>query len=203
MWAINPLNPQGVNFRLEVKGATLMGWFDRALLTVYSFFIGILSVVSFLMVIGWEGPFRIWNGVVQSKPQHILLLIGIAIFFLISVKLLVASLNRRVVNHTMVKANPLGQIHITVEALENMVLKTGYQIAGIKELKPRIILADNGTTVVLKAIVFSDLNIPEITDKLQLKVKDYLAEVAGIEVREVKVLVTNITGEGKARARVE
>jgi uncharacterized alkaline shock family protein YloU len=103
----------------------------------------------------------------------------------------------------MVKANPLGQIHITVEALENMVLKTGYQIAGIKELKPRIILADNGTTVVLKAIVFSDLNIPEITDKLQLKVKDYLAEVAGIEVREVKVLVTNITGEGKARARVE
>ncbi|MFZ3170687.1 MAG: alkaline shock response membrane anchor protein AmaP [Carboxydocellales bacterium] len=180
-----------------------MGWFDRALLTVYSFFIGILSVALFLVVIGWEVPIRIWNGVVQSNPQHILLLIGIAMFFLISVKLLVASLQRRVVSHTMVKANPLGQIHITVEALENMILKTGYQIAGIKELKPRIILADNGTTVVLKAIVFSDMNIPEITDQLQLRVKDYLAEVAGIEVREVKVLVTNITVEGKARARVE
>lgn len=176
-----------------------MGWFDRALLTIYSFIIGALSVVIFLVVLGWGAPLRILSTVIESNRQQAILAFIIALIFLASVKLLLASLQKQVVTHTIIKDTPLGQIHITLEALENLVLKTGYQVAGIKELKPRIIMGDNGISVILKAIVSSELNIPSITDQLQLRIKDYLAEIAGIEVRGVKVLVTNISGEGRAR----
>ncbi|MDA8213443.1 MAG: alkaline shock response membrane anchor protein AmaP [Clostridia bacterium] len=176
-----------------------MGWFDRALLTVYSFITGSLSVVFFLVVLGWEAPLRIWGTMAQSSQQQAVLAVIIALIFLASVKLLLSSLQKRVVSHTIIKDTPLGQIHITVEALENLVLKTGYQVTGVKELKPRIIMGDSGISVILKAIVSSDLNIPSVSDQLQLRIKDYLAEVAGIEVRGVKILVTNISGEGRAR----
>lgn len=176
-----------------------MGWFERALMTVYTFIIGSLSVVLFLVVLGWEAPLRIWGAMVQSPQQQSVVGVLIVLIFLASVKLLLSSLQRRVVSHAIIKDTPLGQIHITVEALENLVLKTGYQVTGVKELKPRIIMGESGVTVILKAIVSSDLNIPSVSDQLQLRIKDYLAETAGIEVRGVKILVTNISGEGRAR----
>lgn len=177
-----------------------MGWFERALLSIYSFITGAIALVAFAVVaVGWNVPGRMWLEVQNSEQQRFVLAVILAAFFLAAVKLLLSSLQKKVVAHTIIKDTALGQIHITVEALENLVLKTGYQISGVKDLKPRIILGDRGVSVILKAVVASDLNIPSLSDQLQLRIKDHLAEVAGIEVRNVKVLVTNISGEGRAR----
>ncbi len=176
-----------------------MGWFDRALLTIYSFLTGTLSIVMLLIVSGWQTPVIIWEHLFMLEQQKYIIAGILALLFLISIKLLLFSLQKRVISHTIIKNTPLGQVNITLEALENLVLKTSYQISGVKELKPRIILVDGGVNIILKAVVSNDLNIPAISDQLQSRIKEYLAEVAGIEVREVKILVTNIAGENRAR----
>ncbi|HEX3033213.1 MAG TPA: alkaline shock response membrane anchor protein AmaP [Bacillota bacterium] len=176
-----------------------MNWFERSLLSVYSFIVGIISIVSFLVFLGWNGPVALLETTLGSDQLQAAALITTVLMFAASVKLLLTSLQKKVDAHTIIKNSNLGQVNISLEAIENLVRKTGLQIAGIKDLKPRIVVEAQGISVIIKAVVASEVNIPALLDQLQQQVKDYLAEVAGLEVRNVKVLVTSISGSGKLR----
>ncbi|GAH25807.1 unnamed protein product [marine sediment metagenome] len=42
-----------------------------------------------------------------------------------------------------------------------------------------------------------DVNIPELSEKIQRKVKEYLSETSGIETKEIKIHIDKIVYEDK------
>jgi len=176
-----------------------MGLFDRALLTLYSFFVGIMSVIMFFLSLGWVGFEYIFRNILASNEQRFVVGALAVVFFLISVKLVMAAFQKKGVYNTLIQDTALGQVRISLEALENLVKRVTYQVQGVREVKPHILVEPNGVKVLIRAVVVPDLSIPEITDEVQVRVKDYLAEVAGITVQSVKILVENISSELKAR----
>lgn len=179
-----------------------MSWFERTLLTIFTFIVCIIAIVAFPAFLGWEAPIRlVQQGLSSSEFQSGGLLLS-GFLALAGIKILTIGLHRKSVAHTIIKDTPMGQINISTEAVENLVLKTAQQFSGIKEVRPRIITEKQGIAVIIKVVVTSDVNIPELLDQLQLKVKEYLAEVGGIQVNRVKILVTSISGTS-LRSRVE
>ncbi len=76
---------------------------------------------------------------------------------------------------------PLGEVSITLAALEDVIRKTLKDIEEIKEIKPQIIASKKGVTVIIKTILSAETNIPEITSKMQNLIKDKLQNILNIE----------------------
>ncbi len=82
---------------------------------------------------------------------------------------------------TIVFEKPLGEVTITLNALEDVVKKTLCELSEIREIKPQIIASKKGITVALRTMLSSDVNIPEITSRIQMLVKDKLQQMLDIE----------------------
>ncbi len=54
------------------------------------------------------------------------------------------------------------------------------------------IIITGGINVDLHLILKQDVNIPEISEKIQKKLKDYLLETSGIEVKEIKIHIDRV-----------
>ncbi|MDA8235118.1 MAG: alkaline shock response membrane anchor protein AmaP [Clostridia bacterium] len=181
------------------EGDLEMGIFDRALLTLYSFFVGIMSVIVILAALGWTDVVYFLTDALASEEQRIVIIIGSVIFFLISVKLVMAAFHKKGVVNTLIQDTAMGQVRISLEALENLVKRVTFQVRGVREVKPYILVEPNGVKVLIRTVVSPDISIPEITNEIQSGVRDYLSEVAGITVNSVKILVENVSSELKAR----
>lgn len=85
-----------------------------------------------------------------------------------------------------------GEIRIAIVAMENMVLRVVQQTEGIKDGGRRVYQSPEGLVIQLKIRVMPDLELPGLVSGLQEKLKEYLEQVTGLVVHEVKVLVENI-----------
>ena len=176
-----------------------MGLFDRALLTLYSFCVGIMSIIILLVALGWTDIGYYLSYAFATDEQRYIIVAGSIIFFLISVKLIMTTFHKKGVVNTLIQDTAMGQVRISLEALEGLVKRVSYQVKGVREVKPYILVEPNGVKVLIRTVVSPDISIPEMTNEIQSGVKDYLSEVAGISVHSVKILVENISSELKAR----
>ena len=90
------------------------------------------------------------------------------------------------------QAGEFGEVNITLAALENMVLRVVQQMRQVRDSSRRVEYTPHGLVVYLKVKVLPDQKLPGLTAELQNNVKNYLEEIAGIAVSEVKVKVENI-----------
>lgn len=179
-----------------------MGPLDRGLLTLYSLFMTLAVAVILLALFGWPGPLA-YLLQAQGRPAGNWSLETMSgILFLVGIRLLYVSLrnkqssNRRAVVHEFT----LGQVRISLIAIENMVKKVVYQIPGIREVRPEVVQAPGGITINIRAVVAPDVNIPYTSQEIQSRVQEYISKNTGITVSQVKILVANIT---TTRPRVE
>ncbi|HRW12385.1 MAG TPA: alkaline shock response membrane anchor protein AmaP [Syntrophomonas sp.] len=89
----------------------------------------------------------------------------------------------------IVQEGLLGQICMTVPAIELLIMKSVRQIEGIKDIRPEIKKDKTGLTVKLHMMINPALNVPEVTAATQKIVKEQLEQVGGLQVNEVKVRV--------------
>jgi len=82
---------------------------------------------------------------------------------------------------TIAFENPDGQVVISLNAIEDFIRKIVKQIPYVKELKSTVTANKKGISVVSRATLFSDANIPETTSKIQSMIKERLLEMLGIE----------------------
>jgi uncharacterized alkaline shock family protein YloU len=83
----------------------------------------------------------------------------------------------------------LGQVSMTVAAVELLIMKAVRQIDGIKDIRPRIKKDKTGLSVVLDMMINPELNVPEVTAATQKIVKEQLENIGGLQVNAVKVRV--------------
>jgi len=172
---------------------------DRLLIGIMSF--GYLIAAIFLvgLAFGWMTPLEtVRYYLLQSTNSWIMGITGI-ILFLLSFALFIGVFRPKPVRNTVVHETPLGSIKITLAALDNLVIKAARSVQGIREVKAYIKAQQNYVSIQLTVQVQPDLNIPQMTEELQKKVKEYLTKTTGINVHDVRVIVNRITWEVKNR----
>lgn len=85
-----------------------------------------------------------------------------------------------------------GEVRISFKAVENMVLAASRKVSGIREITTRIDTVEQGLLINLKVKAIPEIPIPGLAAELQTKVRDYVQEISGSNVSEIKVLVENI-----------
>lgn len=93
---------------------------------------------------------------------------------------------------SIVSYTEIGEIRISFKAIENMVLAAAKKVNGIREVSTRIDAVEQGLLIYIKVKAIPDLPIPTLAGELQNKVNDYVQEISGSNVSEVKVLVENV-----------
>ncbi|MBS3943112.1 MAG: alkaline shock response membrane anchor protein AmaP [Dethiobacter sp.] len=93
---------------------------------------------------------------------------------------------------TVLQTSALGEIRIAILAMENMVLRVVQQTQGVRDGGRFVYQSNDGLVVKIKIKVMPDLELPGLVAALQLKVKEYLEQITGFVVHEVKVVVENI-----------
>ena len=98
--------------------------------------------------------------------------------------------------------NPFGQVSVSLSAIEDYIRKLTGNMPEIKEIKTHISAGKSGIEVNTKIALCSDVNIPEITDKVQNAIRGKLQEMLGLEENIiVKMHVTKIVQKSKKEAK--
>jgi hypothetical protein len=104
--------------------------------------------------------------------------------------------------------NPLGQVTISVSALEDLVSRLAVLSPQIKEIRPDIIAGKRGIKVNVRLILRSDVNISELTAEFQEVIKRKIQDVIGreerilVRIHVIKITTDNVTPT-KASAEIE
>lgn len=111
------------------------------------------------------------------------LITGLTGALLITVTLLVLQIivGRMRMERTIAFDNPDGRVTISLSAIEDFIKRLTKQLPEIKELKPSVIATKKGIDITARLVLFSDTNIPEVTEKIQNIIKGRILDILGIE----------------------
>ncbi|HBY58034.1 MAG TPA: alkaline shock response membrane anchor protein AmaP [Candidatus Atribacteria bacterium] len=99
---------------------------------------------------------------------------------------------------TVSQKTSFGEVKISLNSVKQLILKVLKEIREIKEVRPEINLQKTGEIKIdLHTCVKQDVNIPELSERVQRKLKDYLLETSGIELKEIKIHIDKIFYEDK------
>ncbi|MFW5981099.1 MAG: alkaline shock response membrane anchor protein AmaP [bacterium] len=97
---------------------------------------------------------------------------------------------------TVISKSELGEIDISIDALDTLVNNIALEQEGVVAIKNRLSTKEDKLMIDLTAKIFPSKNIPEITTNLQTLVKSYIEDITGVTVGEVKILVDTVTANG-------
>jgi uncharacterized alkaline shock family protein YloU len=83
---------------------------------------------------------------------------------------------------------PLGKVYIALGALEDLARVVKNEIQGLKDIRLRVSAQRKGLKVRAKVVLWSDCNLPKVTEEIQEVVRTYIHEIVGPEA-EVRPLV--------------
>ncbi|MFH0839439.1 MAG: alkaline shock response membrane anchor protein AmaP [Candidatus Omnitrophota bacterium] len=94
---------------------------------------------------------------------------------------------------TIAFENPSGQVTVSLSAIEDFIRRTSDHMPEVKELRANVTAGKKGINVINRAVIYSDTNIPEVTEKIQGMLKNKIQEMLGIEEAiNVKIHIAKI-----------
>jgi uncharacterized alkaline shock family protein YloU len=183
-----------------------MSNFKRFLLAIYSLIL-IFAAIVLIFVTFSPDTFDniaeyISTEVLTNTGYKAFLVIMELLFLGVSVTFLLSGISDDKDKKSISKFTEIGEIKISLNSIENIALTASKRLNGIKESKAYVYKGVEGVTIVVRAVVLSDINIPTLSEDIQVKVKKTVEETSGIKVNEVKVVVDNIFA-GYNKSRVE
>lgn len=176
-----------------------MKHYQRPLVSLYSFLTALLSLLVLFIALGWQAPLDNLQAILANQQTRWIIAAIAIMIFLLAVKLLFDSFQRKKIIQASIQTTAMGEVNITLDALENMINKSVQTLNGVYNIKPKIKCVPEGIAVFVKVQLAPEINIPEITTKIQEAIKDYLETYAGIKLLEARVLVEHSSSEIKAR----
>lgn len=174
-----------------------MGVIDRILLTLYTLALATLSAITFLMAWGWLVPLNYINSTLQNPNGRWGIGVTAAIIFVLSIRWIYYGFRPRGGMQTIVHQTELGEVRISLGAIENLIRKVSKQVDGVRDIRVVVYNSPPGISVKLRGTVSPDISIPEVSHDLQDTIKDYVRRVVGIEVSSIRLAVENISNESK------
>ncbi len=97
---------------------------------------------------------------------------------------------------------PDGQVVISLSAIENFIKKLANQIPEIKDMRSNVIASKKGVNISARVSLWSDSNIPDVTEKIQGIIKNKVQDMLGIEEPiTTKVHVAKIVHRESAKSK--
>ncbi len=180
----------------------------KAALTMYAFFLAVISVVVVLITLDTSRKtlasiYMLLYSEIVSNPLANWLVFGLALFlFVVSIGFLLYGIQSDRLRKTRIRETDIGAIDIGVDAIESIALNSAKTAqCGIKSAKARVTTAKGGRiAVTLSAVLYSDVEIPAMMVKVQDRIKKDIERFSGIPVSTVQVRVSRVE---PVTARVE
>ena len=159
----------------------------------------IISAAGILLILLTFGVFD-W-ATLQYIELDFVLLIGnynytILGFVLLIVGLLIialfASKRSKKQDKSIESYTEMGELRISFKAIENMVITASKKIKGLRDVSTHIKSGEQGLIIYLRILPLPDIAIPPMVNDLQEKVHEYVENISGAAVAEVKVSVEDI-----------
>jgi uncharacterized alkaline shock family protein YloU len=179
-----------------------VGIVDRIILTLYTVALTVLSLLAVAVAFGWSRPLDTVLAALRATNGRAAVATVGAIFFLSSVRLLILAFRRRQPGQQVVHETELGEVRISLDAVENLVRRVARQATGVRDVRPQVRLAPEGVEARLRVWVSPDVSIPGVARELQDALRRSVHEVVGVELAALDVQVENVTTEVR-RGRVE
>lgn len=176
-----------------------MGLFDRIILTIYTFALTFLSAAFVALAAGWLYPLAYVEAVLTTPQGRWGVGVAGAVFFVASVRLLYFAFRRRGGRRSITHDGPLGQVRVSLDAVEALAGRVAREVRGVREAKAVAYAQEDGLDLNLRLWTWSDLNIPEASDLLQRELARQVRQVLGVEVRRINLHVVNIGGARRSR----
>ena len=116
----------------------------------------------------------------SSNTRLILGVTGILLIF-ISMMVVQITMGKIKREKTIAFENPDGQVTISLSAIEDFIKRALKQLPEVKELRPNVRAGKKGIIIINRVTLFSDVNIPDMTEKIQNIVKTRVQEMLGVE----------------------
>ncbi|BAD40836.1 alkaline shock response membrane anchor protein AmaP [Symbiobacterium thermophilum] len=178
-----------------------MGIIDRVVLSIYTFSLAIISGLMVLLAIAPEWiPVHIWlqDLLLTGRGRVVLGLVGSA-FFVVSVRLIVFAFSSQGGGRPVIYETSMGEVHISLGAVESLVKKTARSVKGVRDMKAVITHAEDGLHAHLTGTVSPEVSIPEVSEEIQSAVRQYVRRVVGVEMAEVRIDIENIATDSRTR----
>lgn len=179
-----------------------MGIFDRIILSIYTFLLAFLSLGVILISLRLVSLEQVWTSISLIYGQWEAGMVA-AVFLLVSIRLLLAGLRSRGSGNTIIHHNEMGDIHIALKAVENLVEKAARHVRGVRGVKVVASHTSAGLKLRIKAVISPEGNIPNVTAEIQQRVSDYVKSTVGVELADMHIFVENISNDFKSKHRVE
>lgn len=176
-----------------------MNQYQRVLVCIYSLLFAVLALLVLLVALGWHQPLEELQLLLNQKQARWIIAAVAALVFLITVRLLFTSITPPPRAQATVQKTGLGEVNITISALENMVKKALHNVSGVFQVRPRVKCTAEGIAVFVKVQLAPEINIPQTTAKIQSAIQEYLETYTGIKLLEARVLVEDAPQEPRAR----
>ncbi|WP_019122824.1 alkaline shock response membrane anchor protein AmaP [Brevibacillus massiliensis] len=181
-----------------------MNLFDRFILTIYSFALILLSLIVIAMAANWI-PYETAQYVLEGMYiQHgIPYIIVSLVFLLISLRFFVSSITMKKPRSEagIRQRGEHGEVIISLDTIRAIAERAARKIRGVRGLKTTIRATEQGNMIVLRISVDGEEPLPEMTEKLQESVKMQVEHIAGIEIAEVAVVISEVAGADNPSAR--
>lgn len=120
------------------------------------------------------------------------------VLILVNISIAQLSLGKLQKHKTIAFENPDGQVTVSLSAIEDYIKKLTNAMPEIKEIRSSISAGKSGIEIVAKAALYADVNIPEVTEKIQNMIRQRLQEMLGVEEKmSIKIHISKIVRKDK------
>jgi len=164
---------------------------------IFSFSLRLFSLDNLLFIVN-----NYYNVIYYNLLNQIMLGLIAVLLFVLAVYLIWRKGQYKIENLSIAQKTAFGEVKISTNSLKRLALEVVKKIGEIKEVKTEInLLKKGGINIDLHLSVKQDVNIPELSEKIQKRLKDYLLETSGIEVKEIKIHIDKIFYEDESKER--
>ncbi|MDL2280864.1 alkaline shock response membrane anchor protein AmaP, partial [Selenomonadales bacterium OttesenSCG-928-I06] len=170
--------------------------FDRVINLISILLLGFVSVGAILISLRFFPLDKLWTSL-NEMPGNWKVLVAGVVFLILTLKLLFSGVYKNREKVILVRYNDLGDVNVSLKAIENLIMRETEMIHGVKSVKVAVFKhRTEGQDVIsakLKVIVDSKVVIPDITNEIQNNILDTVKNLIGIELFGIKVSVENIS----------
>ena len=175
---------------------------DRIILTLHmfislSFAVGLIAISSGLAPVGKMTP---WLLLLPGRWE---LVLGGAVFFALSIRLLFAAFGDKKTRQLVVNTNADGVVTVQIDALEALIEGLARQTRGVKRVRVRLELIEDKLHVNMRLDVTPECSLPDASRWLKERAREQLLHIVGFELGRFDLSVRGIALDDKQKNRVE
>lgn len=182
----------------------------KVALIIYSSLILILSILTCLLVFGWL-DFKLVTDIVQKAiigPTSSNIILGISVaFILISILCIFfdsSSKDKSKGSQGILLENDSGKLMISKDTLENLVNSVAKDFESAEQINTKVeIDRDNNLRVFINLVVSPNAVIKELSNNLQIRIKEAIKNASDLDVKEVNIKVRNIAPKNEVSREEE